>query len=402
MNKDLSMLNDDDLMKVAGGYGEASIASGSFASSTGTALNLVVYWSVQDNGGQKVLKVTVSSSSYSLYCTGSACGVELVVNGMSYASGTPAIEYGGNSSFKTFVLEYLNEKMSGMAIRHVSTDEFPQVTADISVSDKDYVLTKENLSVTDSGTEITDFTLEQIEVSDLSLVFVLEKSGSMSGDRIEKSKEAIKSCISQLESGAQMGLVSFESDSTLECGLTDSGTIVSGSVDGIEASGGTNISAGLATGVELLAGRSGTKVIILLSDGQGSGSNLSEVVSEAAAQGIVIYTIGLPGCDEGTLQSIAANSGGQFIMVEDTAMLSATYDDIQSAVTNSYRLTYHVEGDKENRKITVVDAGSGHEAARYYSTVKPEPEVPADEPEDTNDTQVADFYRQIGGSEGGR
>lgn len=311
-------------------------------------------------------------------------------------------EYGGNSSFKTFVLEYLNEKMSGMAIRHVSTDEFPQVTADISVSDKDYVLTKENLSVTDSGTEITDFTLEQIEVSDLSLVFVLDKSGSMSGDRIEKSKEAIKSCISQLESGAQMGLVSFESDSTLECGLTDSGTIVSGSVDGIEASGGTNISAGLATGVELLAGRSGTKVIILLSDGQGSGSNLSEVVSEAAAQGIVIYTIGLPGCDEETLQSIAANSGGQFIMVEDTAMLSATYDDIQSAVTNSYRLTYHVEGDKENRKITVVDAGSGHEAARYYSTVKPEPEVPADEPEDTNDTQVADFYRQIGGSEGGR
>ena len=57
MNKDLSMLNDDDLMKVAGGYGEASIASGSFASSTGTALNLIVYWSVQDNGGQKILKV---------------------------------------------------------------------------------------------------------------------------------------------------------------------------------------------------------------------------------------------------------------------------------------------------------------------------------------------------------
>ena len=89
-------------------------------------------------------------------------------------------------------------------------------------------------------------------------------------------------------------------------------------------------------------------------------------------------------------------------MVEDTAMLSATYNDIQSAVTNSYRLTYKVEGDKENRKVTVVDAGSGHEAARYYSTAKPESEVPADEPEDTNDTQVADFYRQIGGSEGGR
>ena len=122
MNKDLSMLNDDDLMKVAGGYGEASIASGSFASSTGTALNLVVYWSVQDNGGQKVLKVTVSSSSYSLYCTGSACGVELVVNGMSYASGTPAIEYGGNSpvtnQLASFSIPNLSVPVSITAIWH--------------------------------------------------------------------------------------------------------------------------------------------------------------------------------------------------------------------------------------------------------------------------------------------
>ena len=100
-------------LKVAGGYGEASIASGSFASSTGTALNLVVYWSVQDNGGQKVLKVTVSSSSYSLYCTGSACGVELVVNGMSYASGTPAIEYGGNSPVTNQLASFSIPNLSG-------------------------------------------------------------------------------------------------------------------------------------------------------------------------------------------------------------------------------------------------------------------------------------------------
>lgn len=311
-------------------------------------------------------------------------------------------EYNSSDSFKSFVLEYLKEKMSGMSIRRVITDAYPQVTADLSVSDSEYVIHKENLTVTDSGTEITDFTLEQIEVSDLSLVFVLDKSGSMSGDNIEKSKEAIKSCISQIKSGTQMGLVSFESVATVECMLTDNGTAVSNSVDGIEATGGTDISSGLSSGIELLAGRGGTKVIILLSDGYGSGANLNEVVTEAATQGIVIYTIGLRGCDEATLQNIAANSGGQFIMVEDTAMLSSTYEDIQSAVTNSYRLTYQVEGDKENRKVTVIDAGSGHEAARFYSSVKKETEAPAETEEETNDTQVADFYRQIGGREGGR
>ena len=314
-------------------------------------------------------------------------------------------EYNGNDSFKSFVMEYMKEKMSGMAIRRVITDEYPRVTADISVSNKDLVLDKEDLVVTDCGTEITDFTLEQIEVSDLSLVFVLDKSGSMSGENIEQSKEAIKSCISQIESGAQMGLVSFDNEATLECRLTDNGAAVRSCVDGIQAAGGTNIASGLSAGIELLAGRGGTKVIILLSDGYGSGDNLDGVVAEAAMQGIIIYTIGLQGCDEATLSSISGNSGGQFIMVEDTAMLRSTYEDIQTAVTNSYRLSYQAEGDRENRKITVTDNSSGHEAARYYSTAKPEtqPETDAaaDAGEETDDTQVADFYRQIGGSEGG-
>ena len=122
-------------------------------------------------------------------------------------------------------------------------------------------------------------------------------------------------------------------------------------------------------------------------------------------QGIIIYTIGLQGCDEATLSSISGNSGGQFIMVEDTAMLRSTYEDIQTAVTNSYRLSYQAEGDKENRKVTVKDNSNGHEAARYYSSAKPEtqPEkdMSADAEEETDNTKVADFYRQIGGSEGG-
>ena len=331
---------------------------------------------------------------------------DILFNNIMYSLYQGLFEYNGNDSFKSFVMEYLKEKMSGIAIRRVTTDEFPRVTADISVSDGELVLDEKNLTVTDSGTEITDFTLEQIEVSDLSLVFVLDKSGSMSGDSIEQSKEAIKNCISQIESGAQMGLVSFDSESTLECRLTDNGTAVRSSVDGIQAEGGTDISAGLSAGIELLAGRSGTKVIILLSDGYGSGNNLDGVVAEAAMQGIVIYTIGLQGCDEATLSSISGNSGGQFIMVEDTGMLRSTYEDIQTAVTNSYRLSYQAEGDKEYRKITVSDSSSGHEAARFYSTVqpetKPETDAGADAEEETDDTQVADFYRQIGGSEGGR
>ena len=96
--KTFAKLNDDDLDKVAGGFtGGQVTSSGSFASSTGTALNIIVYWSVVSDGLQKTLNVTVSSTSYSRHCIGSYGGVELSVNGMVYTSSTPAIDYSGNT-----------------------------------------------------------------------------------------------------------------------------------------------------------------------------------------------------------------------------------------------------------------------------------------------------------------
>ena len=86
MNNNFSKLDDLELETVVGGigYGEVT-ASGSFASNTGTALNLFVSWSARmDAFGNKTLDVTVSSSSYSLYCSGAYNGVELNVNGMTY------------------------------------------------------------------------------------------------------------------------------------------------------------------------------------------------------------------------------------------------------------------------------------------------------------------------------
>ena len=96
---EFSKLSDEELDSVAGGFGGGgSISAGSFASNTGTALNILVSWSVTMDGlGQKTLNVTVSSTSYSLYCSGSGAGVELTVNGMHYVSSSPAIQYSGNT-----------------------------------------------------------------------------------------------------------------------------------------------------------------------------------------------------------------------------------------------------------------------------------------------------------------
>ena len=90
------VLSENELNQVAGGSGGGVLASGSFASNTGTQLNLLVNWSVQaDSYGQKTLNVDVCTTSYSLYCNGG--GVELTANGVLYTARGATIDYGGST-----------------------------------------------------------------------------------------------------------------------------------------------------------------------------------------------------------------------------------------------------------------------------------------------------------------
>lgn len=90
------ILSENELNQVAGGVGSTVVAMGSFASNTGTQLNLLVNWSVQaDSYGQKTLYVDVCSTSYSLYSTGG--GVDLIANGMVYTATASPVQYGGKS-----------------------------------------------------------------------------------------------------------------------------------------------------------------------------------------------------------------------------------------------------------------------------------------------------------------
>ncbi len=92
------MLSDDSLSSVAGGYNGQVTASGTFASQTGTSLNLLVSWSaVTDGYGQKTLYVTASATSYSLYTGALPNALELTVNGMTYVATPNAINYGGTT-----------------------------------------------------------------------------------------------------------------------------------------------------------------------------------------------------------------------------------------------------------------------------------------------------------------
>ena len=304
-------------------------------------------------------------------------------------------------AFKEFVMSYLREIFGGLIIRRVDTSDFPRIVAEISTTRSGLEVSKKTVLLTDTNQNIRDFSVDVVEVNDLSLSLVLDRSGSMEGNKLIESKNAIRNCVAQMEDSVSMSFVIFDNTASLECGLTDSKYLVMNIVEGVWTTGGTNISSGLTTAIDSLRASAGTKVIILLSDGMDfddSKNLIDGVLSDAAANDITIYTVGLQGCDEDYLQKIANQTGGQFIMVTNSAELDRTYRDIQNAMMNNYRLTYTVDGEESSRSVAVREKRSCAEARLNYSLTD----------KDNSDyyyeggLQRADYYKQVGGTELGR
>ncbi|EOS53226.1 hypothetical protein C809_00171 [Lachnospiraceae bacterium MD335] len=306
------------------------------------------------------------------------------------------------SSFKEFVMAYLREIFGGIVIRRVNISNHPQITAEISVSRSDINVDSNSILITDTLETIQNFSVETIEVNDLSLSIVLDISGSMQGNNITDSKNAIRDCISQLGDDVSASFVTFSNSANLECALTDSKYLIMNLVEATDSDGGgTYISSGLSTAIDALSGSSGSRVIILLSDGADfdeSKALMDGVLTEAIANNISIYTIGLQGCEEEYLQMIATRTGGQFIMVTNVAELDRTYQEIQNAMMNNYLITYSVSDEQDSRSIKIKDTGSYAEARKEYLLSGGADDSYIYE----NGLQEAGYYKQIGGTDLGR
>lgn len=327
------------------------------------------------------------------------CGV--LFDGMMEGLYQSLFDDEGLGTFQEFVMSCMKETFGGLIIKRVDAASFPQIIAELSVTKDGLEIDDGTLSVMDTGINVSHFSVEKKEVHDLSLSLVLDRSGSMKGDKLAESKSAIRNCIAQLSDGASVSFVTFENDAALECGLTESKYLVMNLVDGVKASGGTNIASGLSMAIDSLKVSLGTKAIILLSDGHDnaeSKARINSVLAEATANQITVYTIGLEGCDESYLQNISSQTGGQFIMVNNVAELNSIYQEIQNAVMNNYVITYEAEGDEASRTLIVKGKSSSAEARKYYSTE----EIVEEERQMNDGIQEASYYKQIGGTGSGR
>jgi len=117
----------------------------------------------------------------------------------------------------------------------------------------------------------------QVEVaadrtSSKNIIFILDTSGSMKGEKMRQAKGALSFCLNSLNDGDRFNVIDFDDQvTTLQRSLVPAGrkTVreALSFVDKREAEGGTNINDALLTGLEQIQRADGASFIIFLTDG---------------------------------------------------------------------------------------------------------------------------------------
>ncbi len=105
-----------------------------------------------------------------------------------------------------------------------------------------------------------------------NLIFILDSSGSMAGNKIKQTKEALKFCLNSLSQQDRFNIIDYDDQiNSFKTGLVRANAEnireALSFVDKCEAEGGTDINNALLTGLKQSGGQEGSTQIIFLTDG---------------------------------------------------------------------------------------------------------------------------------------
>ncbi len=195
----------------------------------------------------------------------------------------------------------------------------------------------------------------------VNLAIVLDRSGSMSGDKLRVAKSAVEEAIARLQPADRFSVVVYDDkiDVVIES-TTASAESKRGAVDRlreIEARGSTNLGEGWLRGCEQVArhvAETGVNRCLLLTDGLANvgitdADELARHATELRARGVSTSTFGVGNdFDEHLLQAMADAGGGHFYYIADAPQ-------IRDAITSEVGETLEIVARDVTLELTARD-----------------------------------------------
>lgn len=218
--------------------------------------------------------------------------------------------------------------------------------------------------VTRDGLPVTNLTPDDFEVLDdgvpqkidtysesgdlpLSLVFAIDASSSVAGERAELLRRACHDVLDELQKGDQAGLVVFADAVVVRSRLSRELALVRTAVEQPLPPGQTSLID--ATQISIVLGESepGRALVLLLTDGSEVSSYLAPdaVLETARRSDAVIYAVTLRGVRRsGFVGELAEVTGGAVFEMASPLEIAATFKKVLSEFRHRYLLAYTPTG----------------------------------------------------------
>ncbi|MDD5260038.1 MAG: VWA domain-containing protein [bacterium] len=233
----------------------------------------------------------------------------------------------------------------------VETKNFPNTRAFCSIADQNNVplfdFAKGNFSLVEEGKPVVVEEVKKVDNNEdpLSVVLVLDRSGSMSGPATSDLDVAAIHFVNQLGPRDECEIINFTTTVTVSQPFTSDHHLLENGITSYSDMYNTAFFDAVGQAATDLSSRNGRKFILAMTDGYENASRdyntMEEIKSYVNSKGLSVFIVGLGyDIDKDMLRELASDSGGRYFEAATSVELDNLYQQALTQFNNEVSIKF--------------------------------------------------------------